>query len=272
MSALRMGIMSYVNCLPVTLALELGLVGDPQLELNRGCPADLNAMMARGELDISVVSTVEYLERRKRYVRLPAFSLWSEGWVETVTLYSSYDKRSLVDRELTLAVTPESLTSVALLRLLVPQAQIECFESLDQAELGLSQGRFGGVLLIGDTALKPPGWTESLQRHDLGAWWKELTGLPMTFALWVARKGLEPQKLALGQDLLTRSRDWGLGLEESLLLEAERRSGVDKERLRAYYQTLQYETTVRSAEGLLEFGGRFALKRAASRPMAMIGG
>jgi chorismate dehydratase len=269
---LRFGVLSYVNCLPATLALETGRVGDPRLQLSHGSPAELNAMMAAGELDVSLVSTAEFLDRRPLYQRLPDFSLWCDGWVESVTLHSPLSKEQLLDASPVFAVTPESATSVALLQLLVPRARLVPFSSLEQARSGLQDGSFQGVLLIGDRALQPPDWARELQAHDLGAWWKERSGLPMTFAVWVARAELDTERVQLATQLLAASRQWGQQLTPELLAEGEARSGVDQERLRRYFQRLQYKTTARSAEGLVEFGGRLVLNRLLDTPtVALVG-
>lgn len=270
-SPLRFGVLSYVNCLPATLALETGRVGDPRLRLSSGSPAELNARMAAGELDVSLVSTAEFLERRPLYQRLPDFSLWCDGWVESVTLHSAYSKDELATLSPVFAVTPESATSVALLQILVPRARTVCFESLEQARAGLRDGSFHGVLFIGDRALQPPDWARTLKAHDLGEWWKERTGLPMTFAVWVARADLDAARVQLATRLLAASREWGRRLEPELLAEGEKRSGVDQERLRKYFQRLQYKTTTRSAEGLIEFGGRMVLNRLIGPSPALAG-
>lgn len=270
---LRFGVLAYVNTLPMTLALESGRVGDPRLVLSHGTPAELNAMMAAGELDVSLVSTAEFLDRRPLYQRLPDFSLWCDGWVESVTLHSPLAKEAFAEMTPVFAVTPESATSGALLQILVPHARTVSFESLEQARAGLADGSFHGVLLIGDKALHPPDWTQGMQAHDLGQWWKERTSLPMTFAVWVARVELDAERVRLAADLLAASRDWGLRLEPELLAEGERRCGVEQDRLRAYFQRLQYQTTSRSAEGLVEFGGRLALNRLKTqRPPAALAG
>lgn len=270
-TTLKFGVLNYVNCLPVTLALESGRVGDPRLEISHGSPAELNAMMAAGELDVSLVSAAEYLERRTLYQRLPDFSLWCDGWVESVTLHSAYSKTDFPQMSPVFAVTPESATSVALLQLLVPHAETVPFESLEQVENGLASGAFHGVLLIGDRALQPPAWASALQAHDLGLWWYERTGLPMTYAVWVARAELDAERLALASELMSASRAWGEQLFPELLQEGEQRTGVDQERLRHYFQRLQYKTTARSAEGFVEFGGRLALHRLLGKPPVLVG-
>lgn len=268
---LRFGVLSYVNCLPATLALETGRVGDPRLRISHGSPAELNTMMSVGDLDVSLVSTAEFLDRRSLYQRLPDFSLWCDGWVESVTLHSAREKVEFVGMNPVFACTPETATSIALLQILVPNARTVTFSSLEQAREGIEDGSYHGVLLIGDRALHPPDWTRGLKAHDLGEWWKEQTALPMTFAVWVARADLDAERLQLATELLGASRAWGQQLLPELLAEGERRCGASQERLRDYFSRLQYKSTTRSAEGLVEFGGRLALNRVKGQAAALAG-
>ncbi len=162
---LRFGILSYVNCLPATYALESGAVGEGNLELTKGSPAELNNLMAHGDLDVSLVSTAEFLNRRERYRRLPGFSLWCDGFVESVTLYSPLSQQELLEGKPVIAVTPESATSVALTQILVPGCYTRPFTSLEEAAKGLADGTYQGVLLIGDKALDPPQWCAQYHRR-----------------------------------------------------------------------------------------------------------
>ncbi len=138
---LRLGILSYVNCLPVTLALEQGLLGGENIELVQGSPAELNRAMADGDLDMSAVSTVEFLTRRERYRRSVERSLWCDGKVDSVTLFSPLSREELQAGQPLIAVTPESATSVALLELLLPRAVLEPFHDLQQLRSGLLDSR-----------------------------------------------------------------------------------------------------------------------------------
>lgn len=268
---LRFGILSYVNCLPATFALESGAVGGGELKLTKGSPAELNSQMAAGDMDVSLVSTAEFLNRRERYRRLPGFSLWCDGWVESVTLYSPSSKEELLASKPTVAVTPESATSVALTQILLPDCYTLPFQSLEEARNGLTEGRYQGVLLIGDKALQPPDWCASYQAHDLGAWWKEKAYLPMTYAVWVARADLDKARIELATKLLEESLEWGRQHKDEVLAEGLRRCPLDRARLDDYFQRIHFQTTQKSAEGLLEFGGRLVLNRLLGRPRRMVG-
>ena len=66
---MRIGRIPYVNCYPVYGAIDRGIV-PLEGEIVSGVPSALNAMTARGELDVSVVSAVEYARNAERYLLL----------------------------------------------------------------------------------------------------------------------------------------------------------------------------------------------------------
>src|SRR5204863_1999963 len=56
---MRVGRIGYINCYPVYGAIDRGEVKLPA-ELVTGTPAELNDLLVAGELDVSVISAVEY--------------------------------------------------------------------------------------------------------------------------------------------------------------------------------------------------------------------
>jgi chorismate dehydratase len=272
MTQLRFGVLAYLNCLPATLGLEKGAVGGHDWTLRRGTPAELNRAMRDGELDVSLVSTAEFLDNEDRYTRLEEFSLWCDGPVESVCLFSNHtpgELGALTDG--LIAVTPESASSVALTEILLPGCRTEPFASLEDARAGLKSGRYEALLLIGDRALEPPVWTRELKVHDLSQWWAEASGHPMTFAVWVARQGLDPGRLNDARSLLNRSVEWGEAHFETVLSEACHRSELSSDRLSRYLEGIHFRTTPASQAGFLEYRSRLMRHRVFGRPRTPTG-
>ncbi len=137
----------------------------------------------------------------------------------------------------TVAVTRASATSRTLLQVLVPNLNIV---DLDQPPQ-FSQKQ-PAVLLIGDQALTAPAAPYEL---DLGQAWKEKTGLPMVFAVWLCKRTLEegPEKY------LERSREWGTKNWDQVIAESMRRTGLDAATLESYFGGMRYhlgETELKS--------------------------
>ncbi|MFL6030861.1 MAG: menaquinone biosynthesis protein, partial [Gaiellaceae bacterium] len=164
MSGLRLGRISYVNMAPVFYRLEA------DVEEISGVPTELNRRLVAGEIDIAPISSIEYARHADGLRLLPRLCVSSQGAVESIQLVS----RLPLEHVRTVAITPESATSVVLTKVLLPEAaHVPLGEDAD------------AKLLIGDAALKS-AFEDPTPHHDLGRLWLERTGLPMVFAVWAA--------------------------------------------------------------------------------------
>ena len=82
---MRIGRIPYVNCYPVYGAIDRGAV-PLDAEIIDGVPTALNAQMAAGSLDVSVISAVEYARDSQRYLLLPDLAISCDGPVRSVML------------------------------------------------------------------------------------------------------------------------------------------------------------------------------------------
>jgi chorismate dehydratase len=112
-------------------------------------------------------------------------------------------------------------------------------------------------LLIGDKVVceEPAGFEHQL---DLGAAWKEMTGLPFVFAVWVAQRSVPVERsLALHAQLI-RSRDWGLDNLGVLADQAAQTTGVSRRAALEYLSGLDYGLRYEHLAGLTTFFGKLA--------------
>jgi chorismate dehydratase len=265
---LRVGRIPYINCYPVYGAIDAGLVR-LEAELVTGVPSDLNQRMARGQLDVSVVSAIEYARASERYVLLPDLAISCDGPVRSVLLLSKLPAPELGGRRV--MVSRSSMTSVALLELLfanVWHAQPEFVPG--DAEL-TDVSRFAeephdARLVIGDAALVL-GTRESSTGHrsrvpsyefvyDLGAEWKRWTSLPFVFAVWVAQRSTSVSRALAVHATLIESRSWGLQHLDRLAERAAASSGVDTGACREYLSGLDYRLSYPHLAGLTNFFNR----------------
>jgi chorismate dehydratase len=110
---LRLGRVAFINTFPVEWALPRHLDPD-EVEEVAAVPTELNRMLAARELDVANVSSVEYADNPERYVLLPSLCVGSDGAVESVQLITQLPLPAVHS----IAVTSQSATSVALVRLL----------------------------------------------------------------------------------------------------------------------------------------------------------
>ena len=226
----RLGRISYVNMAPVFYRL------DAEVEEVQGVPTDLNARLLAGELDIAPISSIEYARNADRLRLLPRLCVGSEGAVDSIQLVS----RKPLEQVRTVAVTPESATSVVLTKVLLPEA--------DHVALGEDAD---ATLLIGDAALKS-AFEDPTPHYDLGMLWLERTGLPMVFAVWAAPEPVAGGVLEL-QDALVASVRLARAEPEQLAHEASERYGYPAGFLARYFEKLRYRFGPRERAGLMTF-------------------
>jgi chorismate dehydratase len=227
---IRLGRISYVNMAPVFYRLEAKVEEIP------GVPTELNRRLLDGELDLAPISSIEYARNADRLRLLPRLCVGSEGAVDSIQLVS----RLPLEHVRTVAVTPESATSVVLTRVLLPEAEhLPLGEAAD------------ATLLIGDAALRS-AFEDPTPHHDLGRLWLERTGLPMVFAVWAA-----PEPVAEGlpelEDALVASVRHARGEPERLAQEASDRYGYPAGFLARYFEKLRYSFGPRERAGLMTF-------------------
>jgi chorismate dehydratase len=227
---IRIGRIGYVNMAPVFYRL------DAEVEEVVGVPTELNRALLDGEIDVAPISSIEYARNADRLRLLPRLCVSSEGAVDSIQLVS----RLPLERVRTIAVTPESATSVVLTKVLLPEA--------DHVPLGEAAD---ATLLIGDAALKS-AFEDPTPHYDLGRLWLERTGLPMVFAVWAAREpvadGISELEQALAESLrLARAEP------ETLAREASERYGYPPGFLARYFEKLRYRFGPRERAGLYTF-------------------
>jgi chorismate dehydratase len=264
---LRIGCVKYLNARP----LIYGWPGAVDFDH----PAALCQKLARGDLDVALVSSLEYL-RRPIYQIVDGVSISARGAVYSVIVAHNDD----LSRAEEIEIDPASETSVALLRCLLTQRGLQPrlvrntdLQSVRPAELHSAEsattrgsveaqtapkafgaGRTGQRpvfrLLIGDQAIRfRAEHGERYQYWDLAETWMQITSLPFVFALWLIRPEIENAKEIA--DALRRIRDHNLETLDDIV---STQSDVSPEFCRKYYQEqLFFDFGEREKAGLREF-------------------
>ena len=227
---IRLGRIGYVNMAPVFYRL------DAEVDEVVGVPTDLNRALLEGECDLAPISSIEYARNADRLRILPRLCVGSEGAVDSIQLVS----KTPLEHIRTVAVTPESATSVVLTKVLLPEA--EHVPLGEEAE---------ATLLIGDAALKS-AFEDPTPHHDLGRLWLERTGLPMVFAVWAAPDEPLPGLSEL-EDALVASVRLARAEPERLAHESSDRYGYPAGFLARYFEKLRYSFGPRERAGVLTF-------------------
>ncbi|MDP9183220.1 MAG: menaquinone biosynthesis protein [Actinomycetota bacterium] len=261
----RVGHIDFLNCLP----LYDGLVRSGALldvRLRRETPDVLNGLLLAGELDIGPISLVPALQHCDEIVVLPDLAVGSDGLVLSVVLVSTRPVEDLDGAHVTMGST--SRTSVLLAQMLLAQRyQAKTSFETTPPDLGAMLRVSDAAVLIGDPALRATYEAPGLGLHvlDLGAAWKEWTGLPMVFAVWAARRdyaAAHPDKVAAVQQSFRSSLTASLTRVDEVAARAAQWEPFDAPTLASYFRTLDFSLGERQLEGVKEFTRRAALQGA----------
>lgn len=248
MKTLRVASVPYLVGRPV----DEGLAAEPGIEFSRAVPARLARGLADGSLDVALVSSIELF-------RLPGASyldgpcIAGHGHVGSVQVFL----RKPVPDVTSVALDPASRTSVTLAQLVWPGRAchrpkfLEVPEGTDPRAVAAD-----AWLRIGDAALREHLGEPSLATFNPSAAWRELTGLPFVFALWVARAGVE---LAPWAAAFARSRAVGRARMETMVQEAAATWRLSESATRHYlFEECLYEPGAELRPALFAFRDRAA--------------
>jgi chorismate dehydratase len=231
LSSLRIGCVKYLNARP----LIRGWHGHVELDH----PASLCRRLARGDVDVALVSSFEFL-RNPSYRIIDGISLSSDGPIYSVIVAH---RRGISDLD-EIELDPAAETSINLLRCLL--AKLNFAPRLVATSTSSSHGH----LLIGDQAIK------FRQKHgaqflywDLGQQWKRMVDLPFVYALWLIRPEVGEAESVANQ--LRSLRDENLAdIDELIAHEKEFDHGFCR---RYYRENLRFSFGESEKRGLQRF-------------------
>lgn len=175
MAKVRIGSLPYLNARPLIYGLEDEVVRVP--------PVTLAKLLRTRAIDVALAPVVMLFDSDE-YCVLPGMGIGSRGPVRSVLLF--HLRR--IERLRTVVVDYESRTAVMLLKALLAKKYNVAPQFIPAWPLSLRRSTYDAQLLIGDTALLH---RDAGRKLDLGAAWHEFAQVPFTYAVWIARRGVE---------------------------------------------------------------------------------
>ena len=242
-TTLRVGAVNYLNSKPL---IERLTDFAPSVELSLDLPSRLADRMAAGGLDVGLIPVVEFF-RGDGYSFVPNIAIASRGPVLSVTLFSRVPWPEIR----TVALDEGSRTSSALTQILLRKrygvdAEVRPLPIDAQAETVTADA----VLLIGDRAMRAclPGFRHA---YDLGAEWTEWTDLPMVYAVWAVRGGVE---LGAAEQAFLRAKEYGLAHAGRIAQREAAALGLDAGYCRRYLANIiRYDLGAAELAGLRKY-------------------
>ncbi len=236
---IRIAAVSYLNTKPLTYGLQKGLIQD-QIELTYKYPSLVAHDLIHDHADIALLP-VAMIPQLPNSEIVSDFCIGTTGEVASVCLFSDVPLHEIES----ILLDYQSRTSVALLKILM-EKQWKINPVLLDADTDYEkniQGKTAG-LVIGDRAFVQRN--KSRFAFDLGLAWKEYTGLPFVFAVWLSNKSL-PEDFIQAFNVAT-----GEGLNH--LDEIVQEIGFDGYDLKKYYtENIDYHFNETKKESLKTF-------------------
>jgi chorismate dehydratase len=173
-----LGSVPYLNAKP----LLWGLDRDPAVSLVLRPPSRLVPLIERGTLDAALLPSIECL--RLGLAHVPGLAIASPGRTDSVLLHL---KKPLKEVR-TVALDRNSRTTNALTRILLGRRYglkpaYVTHDPTGSVDFRKAPG-IDAAVTIGDASFRDWG----LPSLDLGAAWRDFTGVPFVFALWAVKK------------------------------------------------------------------------------------
>ena len=198
------GRVSYINSIPLFCA-------DSPFSVVEDVPSRLNAAVARGDLDISLISRWEYPRVEKDYAPLPEYCIGGGGEIMSVKIFSRVPAESLGGGSI--FITSQTGTSSRAFRYLLEKKYGYDIFKLPRMSVSAADA----VLFIGNAALSFDASAYPYV-YDLGEMWRAETGLEMIYAIAVIRRDIYAETAGAVADYFGKS----------LALFASRRADVVK--------------------------------------------
>lgn len=220
---LRIGCVPYLNARPLIEWFHTPEC-DANAQVDYVVPSKLADMLREDRLDVAMVSIIE-LFRNPSLRIVPDISISSDGEVKSVRLFS----RVPPERIESVALDTSSLTSVALTRILLREVYRRAPRFLSHPpDLDAMLSVCDAGLIIGDLKLFDTPVPCVL---DLGALWKQHTGLPFVYAAWLARADAPKAPLL---DALMKAKRWGMEQRGEYIERWAAQMSLPAERVREY--------------------------------------
>jgi len=251
---LRIGKIPYANLFPIFYMIDKQ-GGGARYDIIEGVPSDLNQKLRDAIIDVSPSSSIEHLRHPDRYDVIRNHSISADGPIQSILLFSKIPLESLNGQ--TILTSSQSETSVALVKIICRKFyNLACTFASSAASIGKALPSNPAYMLIGDDAIRESRKWPELHVYDLGSLWKQHTGLPFTYALWLVRKeyAAEDPKTLSGfiRDLDTAKRLSQTGLREAAAAWPHK-TLLPQEDLIAYWEAISYDLTDEHRKGLALF-------------------
>ena len=243
-AAFTVAAVSFLNARPLIEGLE----DEPGVALHTDVPSGLLNLLTTGAADVALCPVIDFQTTPDELCIVPVGAIGSDGATHTVRVFS----RAPIASAERIHTDGDSHTSVALLEVVLDALYGRRPELVT---LGTEPSDPDAVLLIGDKVVHAENGADTTRypyQLDLGEAWRELTGLPFVFAIWLARADADLGHLP---EVLARCREHNRRRIPAIV--AAHANGWPRELANRYLsEILRYEVGERELEAIGLFWAR----------------
>jgi len=222
------GRVAFMNCDPLFLKLS------NQWDVLPAPPSWLTGHLLRSDCILAPIPAADYARNSDELVLVPDLGICSKGEVGSVLLFGN----GSISEMNTIALPSDSSSSVALLKYIAKQQGLEPNYIVMGPDIDAMLDNCDGALIIGDRALDASKLHPEKIVLDLGLEWREITGKPMVFGVFAARRDTPVADIKKAYNSLIEQLEMFensvVRRNEIIQISAEK-SGLTRERLNKYF-------------------------------------
>ena len=223
-----LGRVSFINCDPVfhTIPDNWTVLSAP--------PSWLTGHLLRRDCITAPIPTADYASNMGKLSLIRDIGIVGRESVGSVLLFGNRPIETMRD----IALPSDSSTSNMLMRWLLKQRGLDPKYVKMGPDMDSMLDECDGALIIGDRAISAAIHNPDLVRMDLGREWVEITGLPMVFGVFAARKDSNDHSISRARELMISNYNIFLEQEEVrniVISDASKKVCLSVERIGEYY-------------------------------------
>lgn len=242
--SVSVGLIKDIFAQPLTYALENNAIAHP-FTLRYSSLAENAQMLTSGEIDIGLISPIDYAKNSIEWEILPGLCIASYGVTGAAKLLFKKGLRNISVIASDLRFPTEIVISQLVF---LEKTGIKPQFITSGVQPGIIPEKSDAVLLVGDDSLPVKTIQEGV--FDISEEWNDLVELPLVHAVFAAKRDLITQTTAA---VLLQAHSYYNDYKNNILQELSRSRGIDHDRLNIHLnEELRYTLDELDTEGLKE--------------------
>lgn len=240
------GRVSFINCEPLFHGLS------ENWNVLPAPPSWLTGHLIRRDCILAPIPAADFAKNSDKLVLVPDLSISSKGEVGSVLLFGEKH----ISEMKSIALPSDSATSVTLLKFLIKHRKLNPEYVEMGPDLKGMLANCDGCLLIGDRALEAARDHPELIKLDLGKEWKEVSGHPMVFGVFAARKDSDISSVKAAYTALIQrliAFETNSSVRKEVIKTSSKKSSQTVDRLERYFGEVINRMDPEDMNGLKQF-------------------